>query len=90
MLSELTESRKILLPMCMAQLKRHLVVKQETILCSSILGDILVYIHTGTRLQVGDKRGLRVLTDQHFTEASKICTISSGNVYQFMTLIMND
>ncbi|KAK2187560.1 hypothetical protein NP493_162g07017 [Ridgeia piscesae] len=45
------ESRKIILPMCMAQLKRHLVVKQETILCSNILGDILVYIHSGTRLQ---------------------------------------
>lgn len=42
--------------MCMAQLKRHLVVKQETRLCTSILGDILVFIHRDIHQQASDNR----------------------------------
>ena len=41
------ESKTILIPLCMGQLRHHLGVKQEMNLCANILADILSSIQTG-------------------------------------------
>ena len=47
----ISESKTILLPLCMGQLKRHFIRKQEMTLCVAILGDILTSLH-GDKVKV--------------------------------------
>ena len=39
------ECRTMLLPLCLAQLKHHMVQRQELMLCGKILGELLKELH---------------------------------------------
>ena len=40
-----SDCRSILVPVCLSQLKRYMIQKQNMKLCSDLLGDLLIVLH---------------------------------------------
>ncbi|KAK2163113.1 hypothetical protein LSH36_85g03072 [Paralvinella palmiformis] len=56
------ESKVILLPLCMGQLKRHLIHKQEMSLCATMLGDILSILHEDISMKIPTDSNIQTVT----------------------------